>query len=79
MHAGPAGYGDLAEQLREAVASVGAWMAEYGEFVPHPSLDVQRTTCGGRPARCTSGCGKTTRSSTPAMPARCSSHRTRPR
>jgi glutamate/tyrosine decarboxylase-like PLP-dependent enzyme len=40
MHAGPAGYGDLAEQLREAVASVGAWMAEYGEFAPHPSLDV---------------------------------------
>src|SRR6201995_4879905 len=40
MHAGPAGYGDLAEQLRAAVASVGAWMAEYGEFTPHPSLDV---------------------------------------
>ncbi|MBV9793700.1 MAG: aspartate aminotransferase family protein [Actinobacteria bacterium] len=40
MHAGPAGYGELAEQLRAAVRSVGDWMAEYGEFTPHPSLDV---------------------------------------
>jgi glutamate/tyrosine decarboxylase-like PLP-dependent enzyme len=40
MQAGPAGYGDLAEQLRAAVASAGAWMAEYGPFTPHPSLAV---------------------------------------
>jgi glutamate/tyrosine decarboxylase-like PLP-dependent enzyme len=40
MHAGPAGYGELAEQLRNAVESVGGWMAEYGDFAPHPSLDV---------------------------------------
>src|SRR6201995_2189127 len=40
MRAGPAGYDDLAEQLRAVVASVGAWMAEYGEFAPHPALDV---------------------------------------
>ena len=40
MHAGPAGYGELAEQLRQAVAAMGEWMAGYGDYAPHPSLDV---------------------------------------
>jgi len=40
LHAGPAGSGELAEQLRQAVGQVTEWMAEYGDFAPHPSLDV---------------------------------------
>jgi glutamate/tyrosine decarboxylase-like PLP-dependent enzyme len=40
LHAGPAGSGELAEQLRQAVGQVSEWMAEYGDFAPHPSLDV---------------------------------------
>ena len=40
LHAGPAGYGELAGQLRQAVETMGGWMAGYGDFVPHPSLDV---------------------------------------
>jgi glutamate/tyrosine decarboxylase-like PLP-dependent enzyme len=40
LHAGPAGAGELAEQLRQAVETMSAWMAEYGDFAPHPSLDV---------------------------------------
>lgn len=40
LHAGPAGYGELAERLRQAVAAMGGWMAGYGDFAPHPSLDV---------------------------------------
>jgi glutamate/tyrosine decarboxylase-like PLP-dependent enzyme len=40
MHAGPAGYGELAEQLRQAVEVTREWMAGYGDFAPHPSLDV---------------------------------------
>src|SRR5579863_1994420 len=40
LHAGPAGAGELAEQLRQAVETISGWMAEYGEFAPHPSLDV---------------------------------------
>ena len=40
MHAGPAGYGELAEQLRHAVEAAREWMAGYGDFAPHPSLDV---------------------------------------
>jgi glutamate/tyrosine decarboxylase-like PLP-dependent enzyme len=40
LHAGPAGFGELAEQLRQTVGRVGEWMAEYGDFQPHPSLDV---------------------------------------
>ena len=31
---------ELAGQLGEAVAGVSEWMAEYGEFAAHPSLDV---------------------------------------
>jgi glutamate/tyrosine decarboxylase-like PLP-dependent enzyme len=40
LHAGPAGAGELAEQLRQAVETMSGWMAEYGDFAPHPSLDV---------------------------------------
>jgi glutamate/tyrosine decarboxylase-like PLP-dependent enzyme len=40
MHAGPEGYGELAEQLRQAVEAVRGWMAGYGDYAPHPSLDV---------------------------------------
>jgi glutamate/tyrosine decarboxylase-like PLP-dependent enzyme len=40
LHAGPAGFGELAEQLRRAVEQVGGWMAEYGDVAPHPSTDV---------------------------------------
>src|SRR6185437_15360658 len=40
LHAGPAGYGTLAEQLHQAVEKMSGWMAEYGAFAPHPSLDV---------------------------------------
>ena len=34
-------YSGLGEQLRQAVATISEWMAEYGEFEPHPSLGVQ--------------------------------------
>jgi hypothetical protein len=40
LHSGPAGAAELAEQLRTAVAEVARWMAEFGDFDPHPSLDV---------------------------------------
>ncbi len=40
LHAGPAGSGELAEQLRQAVETMSGWMAGYGDFAPHPSLDV---------------------------------------
>jgi glutamate/tyrosine decarboxylase-like PLP-dependent enzyme len=40
LHAGPAGSSELAEQLRQAVETMSGWMAEYGDFAPHPSLDV---------------------------------------
>ena len=40
VHAGPTGYGRLAELLGASVASIGDWMSEYGDFEPHPSLDV---------------------------------------
>jgi glutamate/tyrosine decarboxylase-like PLP-dependent enzyme len=33
-------FSGLGEQLRQAVATIGEWMAEYGEFAPHPSLEV---------------------------------------
>ena len=33
-------FSGLGEQLRQAVATISEWMAEYGEFEPHPSLDV---------------------------------------
>lgn len=40
LHAGPAGYGELADQLRQAIEATTGWMAGYGDFAPHPSLDV---------------------------------------
>ncbi len=40
LHAGPAGLPDLADLLGASVASIGAWMSEYGPFLPHPSMDV---------------------------------------
>jgi glutamate/tyrosine decarboxylase-like PLP-dependent enzyme len=43
VHAGPAGFDELADQLRIAVSEMGAWMGEYGPFTPHPSLDVSRS------------------------------------
>jgi glutamate/tyrosine decarboxylase-like PLP-dependent enzyme len=41
LHSGPAGAAQLGEQLRTAVAEMGRWMGEYGDFGPHPSLDVE--------------------------------------
>ena len=41
LHSGPAGAAELAEQLRVAVTQMAQWMGEYGEFSPHPSLDVE--------------------------------------
>ena len=40
LHGGPAGYAELAEQLRQAIETMSGWMAGYGDFAPHPSLDV---------------------------------------
>src|ERR1700733_8476810 len=40
LHAGPAGYGELAGQLRLAGEKISGWTAGYGDFAPHPSLDV---------------------------------------
>jgi glutamate/tyrosine decarboxylase-like PLP-dependent enzyme len=40
LHAGPAGSSELAEQLRQTVEKMREWMAEYGDFAPHPALDV---------------------------------------
>jgi glutamate/tyrosine decarboxylase-like PLP-dependent enzyme len=31
---------ELGRQLRQTVQTMGEWMAEYGAFTPHPSLDV---------------------------------------
>ena len=33
-------FSGLGEQLRQAVGAIGEWMAEYGPFSPHPSLEV---------------------------------------
>jgi glutamate/tyrosine decarboxylase-like PLP-dependent enzyme len=41
LHAGPAGAKLLGEQLRLTVAEISAWMAQFGPFDPHPSLDVE--------------------------------------
>src|SRR4051812_450108 len=41
VRSGPAGAVELAAQLRQAVTGMSAWMAEYGEFEPHPALDVE--------------------------------------
>ncbi|MET0417449.1 MAG: aminotransferase class V-fold PLP-dependent enzyme [Actinoplanes sp.] len=40
MHSGPAGFGQLSDLLNESVAAIGDWMARYGDFAPHPALDV---------------------------------------
>ena len=40
LRTGPAGFTDLAGLLGESVATIGAWMNEYGTFEPHASLDV---------------------------------------
>lgn len=40
LRAGPAGFAELAAVLADAVRDVGAWMAEYGSYDPHPSQDV---------------------------------------
>ena len=40
LRAGPAGLPDLAELIGASVASIGAWMSEYGPFQSHPSMDV---------------------------------------
>ena len=37
---GPAGFPQLAEQLAGSVAAIGSWMEQYGDFAPHPCLDV---------------------------------------
>lgn len=40
LRSGPAGTADLVDQLQTAVRHSAAWMAEYGEYIPHSSLDV---------------------------------------
>src|ERR1700748_3835182 len=40
LHAGPAGYGELAGQLGLAVEKIRGWTAGYGDFAPPPSLHV---------------------------------------
>ena len=42
VQAGPAGFPDLADQLRIAVGEMGNWMSQYGPFTPHPSLTVSQ-------------------------------------
>src|SRR4029453_2236938 len=46
LHARPAGAAPLGEQLRLAVTELASWMAEYGSFDPHPSLDVELGALG---------------------------------
>ena len=79
LQAGPAGFPDLADQLRIAVGEMGNWMSQYGPFTPHPSLTVSRLRSSGSRRSCGPGCGTTIPSSTRAMSARCSSRPTRPR
>lgn len=43
LRSGPADFGALAELLGESVAAIGSWMAQYGQYEPHPSLDVSRS------------------------------------
>lgn len=40
LHAGPSGLADLTDLLGDAVGTIGSWMAEYGPYEPHPSLDI---------------------------------------
>src|SRR5262245_54353491 len=40
LRAGPEGLDVLADLLGDAVANIGSWMAEYGDYAPHGSLDV---------------------------------------
>jgi glutamate/tyrosine decarboxylase-like PLP-dependent enzyme len=40
LPAGPAGLDQLADLLGDSVAAIGRWMREFGEYAPHPSLDV---------------------------------------
>jgi glutamate/tyrosine decarboxylase-like PLP-dependent enzyme len=40
VHAGPAGFAHLADLLGASVEAMGAWMASFGDYPPHPSLDV---------------------------------------
>ncbi|MEH1124190.1 pyridoxal phosphate-dependent decarboxylase family protein [Micromonospora sp. CPCC 206061] len=41
LHSGPAGAAELSNQLSIAVTEMTSWMAEYGGFTPHPSLDIE--------------------------------------
>lgn len=40
LHAGPAGYAELAELLVASTEAIGSWSASFGEYLPHPALDV---------------------------------------
>lgn len=40
LHSGPSGLAGLGDLLADAVGTIGSWMAEYGHYEPHPSLDV---------------------------------------
>ena len=40
LHGGPTGAAALGEQLQVAVDEMAHWMAEFGPYSPHPSLDV---------------------------------------
>lgn len=40
LQAGPAGFDQLADLVAASVQAIGAWMSEYGDVSPHPSLSV---------------------------------------
>jgi glutamate/tyrosine decarboxylase-like PLP-dependent enzyme len=44
---GPSAAGQIGDYLGDAVQQISAWMAEFGPYTPHPSLDVD----GGRLSR----------------------------
>ena len=41
LSTGPTGLPQLADQLAGSVAAIGSWMQQYGDFTPHPSLDIE--------------------------------------
>ncbi|MGC4112982.1 MAG: aminotransferase class V-fold PLP-dependent enzyme [Nocardioides sp.] len=40
VHAGPAGHPHLTDLLATSVEAMGVWMSTFGDYAPHPSLDV---------------------------------------
>jgi len=44
MTSGPSGYSQLSDLLGVSVATVGDWANRFGDYVPHPSMDVSIDT-----------------------------------